>query len=526
MKQPSYNTFLVGNNPLGVAFSLGKENSHVISKRQYREFEGEKFYGTYGVGPSAPPVLIVKDLDLIRSIVSKLTKNQTAKNLKVLIVCCIAVKDFDHFTDRTNGAGIPANFGRSETDEVWNHNLLSLRGQEWRDVRAAFTPIFTSGKMKMMMTFMNITSNEMTTTMARYADRGEDLELKKLCGSFSMETIASCVFGVKADSFNPSSESQFLKHAESVFTTDMYEAVLGVLYLTPLKALLNALKIPLFRPVETRFFMNIVKDTIRHRRETGERRNDLVDLMIDALRKDLAQDSSEDEESAAKAKSAQGSPYLNEDTIVATALVLLTAGYDTTGNTLSYFLLELAKNQDIQEKLRAEVDEAYETGTDKEGRLTYGTVQGLPYLELVLYETLRKYPAAGTGIIRECIKDYTLPGTNVTIKKGQEVNVSTIGVHFDDKYYPNPEKFDPERFTKEAKSARHPMAFLTFGQGPRACIGSRFALAEMKVAVAKIVREFYLKPCANTPEKIDILPESFTLTPKTPLLIQVERRDL
>ncbi len=94
---------------------------------------------------------------------------------------------------------------------------------------------------------------------------------------------------------------------------------------------------------------------------------------------------------------------LDEDMVVATALVLLVAGYETTANTLSFLLLELAKNTDIQESLRIEVDEAYGSDSNNsQGGLTYSTVQGMTYLDMVVHEALRLYPAAATAIVREC----------------------------------------------------------------------------------------------------------------------------
>ncbi len=69
VRQPGYNNFLVGNNPLSASLGLGKENSIPLSRRQYNEFAGEKYYGTYGFGLSATPILMVRDLDLIRHVV-------------------------------------------------------------------------------------------------------------------------------------------------------------------------------------------------------------------------------------------------------------------------------------------------------------------------------------------------------------------------------------------------------------------------------------------------------------------------
>jgi len=72
---------------------------------------------------------------------------------------------------------------------------------------------------------------------------------------------------------------------------------------------------------------------------------------------------------------------------------------------------------------------------------------------------------------RECTKRYKIPGTNVILEKGIQVVIPTMGMHYDPQYFPKPEKFDPERFSEEAKSKRHHYAYLPFGEGPRICIG-------------------------------------------------------
>ncbi len=113
--------------------------------------------------------------------------------------------------DRTQGGGLNTKFGGAETDQIWNKQLLGLKGDAWRTVRAGFTPIFTSGKMKMMMKFMNATSDELAESFSNAADTSTDLELKTVCSCFSMETIASCAFGVKAESFKPSANSKFVQ---------------------------------------------------------------------------------------------------------------------------------------------------------------------------------------------------------------------------------------------------------------------------------------------------------------------------
>jgi cytochrome P450 family 6 len=76
------------------------------------------------------------------------------------------------------------------------------------------------------------------------------------------------------------------------------------------------------------------------------------------------------------------------------------------------------------------------------------------------------------AVTRECTKPVTLRGTDVTVEKGMLVLMPILGLHHDSKYYPDPERFDPERFSEEEKKKRPHFSYLPFGEGPRMCIGS------------------------------------------------------
>ena len=91
-------------------------------------------------------------------------------------------------------------------------------------------------------------------------------------------------------------------------------------------------------------------------------------------------------------------------------------------------------------------------------------------VNLFVLETLRKHPPIPI-IVRKCNKDYTIPNTSIHLKKGTRVNISSAGLHTDPEYYPDPEKFDPERFSDKNKKTRPDFTWLPFGEGPRLCIG-------------------------------------------------------
>jgi cytochrome P450 family 6 len=84
---------------------------------------------------------------------------------------------------------------------------------------------------------------------------------------------------------------------------------------------------------------------------------------------------------------------------------------------------------------------------------------------------LRKYPPV-PELNRICTKDYKVPGSNIVIKKDTKVWIPVLGLHRDPEFYPDPEKFDPERFSDDNKNQHRPYTFIPFGEGPRVCIGT------------------------------------------------------
>ena len=142
----------------------------------------------------------------------------------------------------------------------------------------------------------------------------------------------------------------------------------------------------------------------------------------------------------------------DEAVIVATAIVILVAGYDTTGTTLAWACYEIAKNLEVQDRLSEEID-ALVGDTPRD--LTYDDLMSMPYLDQVISETLRFHTPI--GIIQRAVeKDYKIPGHDLVLKKDMQVWINVMALHFDPKFYPEPEKFNPEHFSKEAKAQRNP----------------------------------------------------------------------
>jgi cytochrome P450 family 9 len=128
---------------------------------------------------------------------------------------------------------------------------------------------------------------------------------------------------------------------------------------------------------------------------------------------------------------------------------------------MAFMAYEIAVNPDIQKKLRKEIDESESQGKT----LTYERMQSMKYLDQVMSETLRRWPA-GVLADRSCLKDYEIEydDKKFTIEKGKTVYIPISGIHLDERFYKNPEKFDPERFSDENKASIDPDTYLPFGE--------------------------------------------------------------
>ncbi|XP_059189386.1 cytochrome P450 3A19-like [Centropristis striata] len=176
----------------------------------------------------------------------------------------------------------------------------------------------------------------------------------------------------------------------------------------------------------------------------------------------------------------------------------------------------LATNPDIQKILQEEVDETF----PEKCRPTYEALTQMEYLDMVLNEAMRLYPIA-TRVERMSKSSVDING--VTIPKGTVVAVPVYTLHRDPALWPEPEAFKPERFSKENKHNLDPYAFLPFGAGPRNCIGMRFAVLMMKLAIVEILQRFSFVTCKETEIPLELGNEGF-LAPKNPIKLMLQPR--
>lgn len=196
------------------------------------------------------------------------------------------------------------------------------------------------------------------------------------------------------------------------------------------------------------------------------------------------------------------------------ARTLFVAGHETTALTLTYALYLLAENPAVQQSVQAEIDAVLPGGRSP----AFADLPLLRGVRNVVYESLRLYPPADV-LGRQAIADCTIQG--VQIRKGTSVFASTWVMHRDGRFFDEPERFKPARWTDEFEKSLPRFAYFPFGGGPRFCIGQSFAVTEATLALAAICQRFAFAPAAGY--RLELWP-AITLRPRNGVRLMVTRR--
>uniref|UniRef100_A0A1B6C600 Cytochrome P450 n=2 Tax=Clastoptera arizonana TaxID=38151 RepID=A0A1B6C600_9HEMI len=160
--------------------------------------------------------------------------------------------------------------------------------------------------------------------------------------------------------------------------------------------------------------------------------------------------------------------------------------------------------------------------TNNTENVTYEIVQGMKYLDQVISENLRKHTPL-LYFTRKVTRDYRIPGTDVVLNKNVGIIIPSYAIHNDPKYYPEPRKFDPERFSEQNASKLKKFTYMPFGGGPRLCVAKRFALLEQKITLTRLLPRFRFGVCEKTEYPLDYEPSTMFPIPKKGIWLKVER---
>ncbi|KAK8738700.1 hypothetical protein OTU49_004021 [Cherax quadricarinatus] len=339
----------------------------------YHKYGGATLCGLYEL---FRPVLMIGDPDILKH---------------------ICIKDFDHFVERRP---FPA-----EKESLMNEMLINKYGDEWKALRSAMSPTFTSGKLRGMFPLICDKADSLVSFTLSAASKQPYVDMKENFGRFTMDTIASCAFGIECNSFRDK-KPEFAKWASDFFDFSFVRLIKFTLFNISPK-LFNDLGIKM-GTFSVEFFQRVAEETIAARK-AGQKRNDFLDLLLDAQAghnlpttahvSAASHTQSTTDDSAATDNLKNNSQYSNSEnknisttskqvltdrSIVAQSVMFLIAGFDTTASTLAFSSFLLAKNPRHQQRLREELQQIIQ----EHGDITYQGIMEAKFLNACLMEFL------------------------------------------------------------------------------------------------------------------------------------------
>ncbi|XP_054707944.1 cytochrome P450 4V2-like [Uloborus diversus] len=360
--------------------------------------------------------------------------------------------------------------------------LLTSNGEKWRRRRKLITPTF---HLEILRSYLGIFNEQSMIFLEKLKELPKEpyIEVDNLLGKYSVDIVCDSAMGLKVSGQKGSDLAENYFHAYhecgKIFVHRIlrpwtnYDALFFHCFPKgrALKKFLDVLRSFTKKVInEKRESLLQEESTLSGKSQSKEfsqlprKRKSFLELLLEFHLKD---------------------PDFSLDDIQEEVDTFMGAGHDTSAITSRWILFMLGMYPEIQEKVINELDNVFKG--DAHRKIAYEDLNNMKYTECVIKETLRLFPPL-PFVGREVHTDvnvgpYTIPGGSVAI-----FNVYML--HRDSEIFPNPEKFDPDRFIPDNCKYRHPYAFIPFSAGPRNCIGQRFAMTSLKVLIANILRNF------------------------------------
>ncbi|KAK4875635.1 hypothetical protein RN001_012057 [Aquatica leii] len=450
----------------------------------YKKFADHRYVGFYQFNE---PILLIRDIELIKQ---------------------ITVKDFDVFSDYKTY--LPA-----DVDPLWGKNLFQMTIKDgWHSMRATLSPAFTSSKMKIMYVLMQECTEQFIQHF-KTQNKSVSINVKDVFTRFANDIIGTSAFGINCNSMkNPDNEFYLMGKEATDFSGFKVLKFFGYSF-SP--TLMKIFGIKVFNKKVSSFFRKTIKETLDYRKNNNIIRPDMIHLMIEAQKL---------QENIEVNKTKKLSTELSDESMTAQALIFFNAGFESVSSALSFVVYELGVHPDIQKKLYQEIRETI----INEEKVTYETLSMMKYLECVISESLRLHSPLPV-LERKSIKPYTIyPVMSheipLHLKEGSLICIPVGALQHDENYFPNPKKFDPERFNNDNKHKIVPFTYMPFGAGPRNCIGSRFALLEIKLMLVELLQNFEIVPNEKTQIPLKLSKSNFNGIPDDGIWLALQPRIL
>jgi cytochrome P450 len=340
------------------------------------------------------------------------------------------------------------------TKIILGEGLLTSEGELHKRQRRLAQPAFHRERIAR---YAEVMIDRATRMGGRWRD-GEELDIHHEMMRVTLSVVAKTLFNADVD-----------EEADDIGASLTELMQMFPILITPFGEYLRLLPLPRTRRFEAALkrLDKTIFDIIEERRRSGRDEGDLLSMLL------LAQDEEE------------GGGGMTDRQVRDEAMTLFLAGHETTANALSWTWWVLSQNEDAERRMHEELDAVLGGRTP-----TPADYPKLPYTEMVLAESMRLFPPAW-GMGRLAMEDVPLGGW--TVPKGAVVIVAPGVTHLDERWWPDPLRFDPQRFTPEAKAARPRMAYFPFGAGTRICIGESFAWMEGVLILATLAQRWRVR---------------------------------
>ncbi|XP_045537192.1 cytochrome P450 4C1, partial [Papilio machaon] len=379
-----------------------------------------------------------------------------------------------------------------------NDGLLLSGGSKWLDRRKILTPAFHFNILQRYLVSLKDSADRLVDTVNKVLN--VEVDLVPIISECTLQSICESAMGTKLSDDSTGKSYKTAIHELGLLLVQRFVRIyLYADFLFNLSAL--AKRQNKYLSIVHNFTRNVIKERKKYIADNGidlsndssnsteddsvniyrkKRRTAMLDLLILAEKDGLIDNAGIEEE---------------VDTF-------MFEGHDTTAAALTYCLMLIANHPDIQDKILAELNEIY----GKTNRaVTMEDLNEMRYLERCIKEAIRLYPPV-PFISRKLNNNVQL--SNYTVPAGTLCHIHIYDLHRLESLYPNPDKFDPDRFLPENVAKRHNYAYIPFSAGPRNCIGQKFAMMQMKTAVSAILRNFKLLPvtgCSDLEFQADLI---------------------
>nr|WKR34930.1 cytochrome P450 CYP4NQ25 [Monolepta hieroglyphica] len=380
--------------------------------------------------------------------------------------------------------------------------LLTSKGIKWKKHRRMLTPAF---HFSILDNFIDVFERVGDVFVKKLEENvGKDFNIYPLVSLCTLDIICESAMGISINA-QTDGDSEYVRNVKAIC------ALLTDRNFSPLDARLYPFTINYYKEKKILNVLHSHTDAVIHKRiKEIKTAGGAVDVDESGVKKkwaflDLLLKSTID-----------GKPLTRSD-IREEVDTFMFEGHDTTSSAISFAIYELANHPAVQQKAIEEQKELFGDDLRNIRQVTIADLQNMKYLELVLKETLRLYPSV-PFFARVTSEEFAWG--NSTIPKGQQIIVFPYVIQRNEKYFPNPLEFIPERFLEI--DGRHPYRYIPFSAGPRNCIGQKFAMLEMKSAISNVLRNFELLP-AKTDQEMKLAPE-LILVSKNGIRLSLKKR--